>query len=373
MSLKCGIVGLPNVGKSTLFNTLTKSINAQAANFPFCTIEPNIGIITVPDVRLKKLEELVSPERVMPTTVELVDIAGLVKGASKGEGLGNKFLGNIRSVDAIVHVIRCFDDENVVHVDGSIDPIRDKEVIDTELQLKDLESLEKLKAKALKVAKTGDKLGKKQVEVTTKYIEHLLTGKSARSLEIDEDSLLIIKDLNLLTIKPTLYACNVDEASAVSGNAYVELVKAIALEEGAEILIGATQGIPVITKKMIMNLADKAIIIDVGKGTLYPEAISLAEKKNIDIYRLDITAALEGLIAALWATDDIVNAKMGRRKLHNESLVSGGFLGRGNEMIVDNVWSPKSVYGIADGKGDFVRNPSPEQLSRLENLRNLIE
>lgn len=237
MSLKCGIVGLPNVGKSTLFNTLTKSINAQAANFPFCTIEPNIGIITVPDVRLKKLEELVSPERVMPTTVELVDIAGLVKGASKGEGLGNKFLGNIRSVDAIVHVIRCFDDENVVHVDGSIDPIRDKEVIDTELQLKDLESLEKLKAKALKVAKTGDKLGKKQVEVTTKYIEHLLTGKSARSLEIDEDSLLIIKDLNLLTIKPTLYACNVDEASAVSGNAYVELVKAIALEEGAEILI----------------------------------------------------------------------------------------------------------------------------------------
>ena len=237
MSLKCGIVGLPNVGKSTLFNTLTKAINAQAANFPFCTIEPNIGIITVPDERLDKLEELVNPQKVLPTTVELVDIAGLVKGASKGEGLGNKFLGNIRSVDAIVHVIRCFDDDNVVHVDGSIDPIRDKEVIDTELQFKDLESLEKLRTKAQKSAKSGDKVAKKQVEVSTLYIDHIMQGKSARSLEIDEDSQLVIKDLNLLTIKPVLYACNVDENSAKNGNKYVEQLIAIAKEEGAEILV----------------------------------------------------------------------------------------------------------------------------------------
>lgn len=237
MSLKCGIVGLPNVGKSTLFNTLTKAINAQAANFPFCTIEPNVGIITVPDERLNQLEKLVNPERVMPTTVELVDIAGLVKGASQGEGLGNKFLGNIRSVDAIVHVIRCFDDDNVVHVDGSIDPVRDKEVIDTELQFKDLESLEKFKTKAQKAAKSGDKVAKKQVEVATLYIDHLMQGKSARSLAIDEDSQAVIKDLNLLTIKPVLYACNVDESSAKDGNAYVDKVKSIAKEEGAEILV----------------------------------------------------------------------------------------------------------------------------------------
>lgn len=237
MSLKCGIVGLPNVGKSTLFNTLTKAINAQAANFPFCTIEPNIGIITVPDERLKKLEELVNPEKVIPTTVELVDIAGLVKGASKGEGLGNMFLGNIRSVDAIVHVIRCFEDDNVIHVDGSIDPIRDKEVIDTELQLKDLESLEKFVAKNQKSAKSGDKDAKKNVEVGQAYIDHLLTGKSARSLEMEEDDKDFIKDLNLLTIKPTLYACNVDEASAVKGNAFVDKVRVIAEAEGAEILI----------------------------------------------------------------------------------------------------------------------------------------
>ncbi len=237
MSLKCGIVGLPNVGKSTLFNTLTKAINAQAENFPFCTIEPNVGIITVPDERLTKLEELVNPERVLPTTVELVDIAGLVKGASKGEGLGNKFLGNIRSVDAIVHVIRCFDDDNVVHVDGSIDPIRDKEVIDTELQFKDLESLEKFQNKAAKAAKSGDKIAKKQVEIATLYIDHIMQGKSARSLEIDDDSKLVIKDLNLLTIKPTLYACNVDENSAKDGNAYVDKVREIAAKEGAEILV----------------------------------------------------------------------------------------------------------------------------------------
>tara|TARA_B110000037_G_scaffold222797_1_gene299651 strand:- start:6640 stop:7737 length:1098 start_codon:yes stop_codon:yes gene_type:complete len=313
MSLKCGIVGLPNVGKSTLFNTLTKSINAQAANFPFCTIEPNIGIITVPDVRLKKLEELVNPERVIPTTVELVDIAGLVKGASKGEGLGNKFLGNIRSVDAIVHVIRCFDDENVVHVDVSIDPIRDKEVIDTELQLKDLESLEKLKAKALKVAKTGDKLGKKQVEVTTKYIEHLLTGKSARSLEIDEDSLLIIKDLNLLTIKPTLYACNVDEASAVSGNAYVELVKAIALEEGAEILIISAK---VESEIVLMDEEDQEMFLeDLG---LKESGMDRLIKASYDLLALEtyFTAGVKEVRA--WTIDKGTKAPQAAGVIHTD-------------------------------------------------------
>lgn len=237
MSLKCGIVGLPNVGKSTLFNTLTKAINAQAANFPFCTIEPNVGIITVPDYRLRKLEELVKPQKVQPTTVEIVDIAGLVKGASKGEGLGNQFLGNIKSVDAIVHVIRCFVDDNIIHVDGNVNPVRDKEVIDMELMLKDLESVDKKLEKSIKAAKGNDKDVLKTIDILKKMKAHLEQGLSARSLEMDPEDLKYLEDLNLLTLKPVLYACNVSETDAVNGNEYVDLIRKIAEKEGAEVLV----------------------------------------------------------------------------------------------------------------------------------------
>lgn len=237
MSLKCGIVGLPNVGKSTLFNCLSNA-KAQAANFPFCTIEPNIGTITVPDERLNKLEELVNPEKVVPTTVEIVDIAGLVKGASKGEGLGNKFLANIRETDAIIHVLRCFDDGNVVHVDGSVDPIRDKEVIDFELQLKDLETIEKHIQTVERKAKSGDKEAKRTYDVLMVYKNHLEQGKSARSAPIEnEKDKELVRDLCLLTDKPVLYLCNVDEASVKTGNKYVDQVKEAVKEEDAEVIV----------------------------------------------------------------------------------------------------------------------------------------
>ncbi len=239
MALKCGIVGLPNVGKSTLFNCLSKA-KAQSANFPFCTIEPNVGIITVPDDRLEALSKIVNPERVMPTTVEIVDIAGLVKGASKGEGLGNKFLGNIRETNAIIHVLRCFEDDNIVHVDGSVDPVRDKETIDMELQLKDLEALEKLRDKNARSAKSGDKSAQKAIETIEKYITHLEAGNSARSLDATEDDLEVISDLHLITAKPVLYMCNVDEASVKSGNKHVDAVKKAVENEDAQVLLIAT-------------------------------------------------------------------------------------------------------------------------------------
>lgn len=241
MALQCGIVGLPNVGKSTLFNCLSNA-KAQAANFPFCTIEPNVGVITVPDERLAVLEKLVQPERVVPTTVEIVDIAGLVKGASKGEGLGNKFLANIRETNAIIHVLRCFDDPNVVHVDGSVNPVRDKEIIDTELQLKDLETVDTKIKRVEKQAKTGnDKDAKKAYDILLNLKGLLEAGKSARAANLSENDLVHVADCCLLTIKPVLYVCNVDEGSVKTGNKYVEAVKAAVKEENAEVLIITAQ------------------------------------------------------------------------------------------------------------------------------------
>ncbi len=236
MSLKCGIVGLPNVGKSTLFNCISSG-KAQSANFPFCTIEPNLGSTNVPDKRLEVLSDICKPQRTIPATVDIVDIAGLVKGASKGEGLGNQFLANIRECDAILHVLRCFDDGNVVHVDGNVDPVRDKEVVDTELQLKDLETVEARFAKAEKAGKAGDKEAKKLADLLGRYRTALLEGRSCRSVAlINEDEAAIAHDLFLLTNKPVMYVCNVDDASALNGNAYVEAVREAVKDENAEIL-----------------------------------------------------------------------------------------------------------------------------------------
>ena len=239
MALKCGIVGLPNVGKSSLFNCLSKA-KAQSENFPFCTIEPNIGVISVPDLRLDEIAKLIKPQKIIPTTVEIVDIAGLVKGASKGEGLGNKFLANIRETNAIIHVIRCFDDDNVVHVDGSVNPIRDKETIDMELQIKDIETLENFKQKNIKISQSGDKQAIKNIDLVQKYINHIESGNSARTLESNDEDLSLINSFNLLTMKPVLYVCNVDETSVLKGNNYVKSIQEVTKNENAEVLIIAT-------------------------------------------------------------------------------------------------------------------------------------
>ena len=250
------------MGKSTLFNALSDA-GAEAANFPFCTIEPNVGVVTVPDLRMDKLSELVNPQKVVPTTMEFVDIAGLVKGASKGEGLGNQFLGNIRNVDAIIHVIRCFEDENVTHVDGSIDPVRDKEIIDTELQLKDLESIEKKIQKYEKLVKSNDKEAAKGLHVLGVFKKHLESGQSARTTPVEVEDKRFVEDLSLLTDKRILYVCNVDESSALAGNKFVEALKVAVRGEPAEVLI-----ISASIESEILQLEDeadrKAFLHDLG-------------------------------------------------------------------------------------------------------------
>lgn len=271
--MKAGIVGLPNVGKSTLFNCLSNA-KAQSANFPFCTIEPNIGVVNVPDARVAKLESMVNPERVVPATVEIVDIAGLVKGASKGEGLGNQFLGNIRETDAIIHVLRCFDNDNIVHVDASVDPVRDKETIDIELQLKDLETTEKRIERVKRNAKTGNKEAQAELYVLLRIQETLLAGKSVRTIDFTEKEREFVKPMQFITDKPVMYVCNVDEAAAVNGNGYVESVRDAVKDEAAEIIVLA-----------VGTEADITELDDYEERQIFLEDIGLTEPGSAKLIR----------------------------------------------------------------------------------------
>ena len=313
MALKCGIVGLPNVGKSTLFNCLSNA-KAQSANYPFCTIEPNVGTISVPDIRLQKLEEIVHPERVMPTTMEIVDIAGLVKGASKGEGLGNQFLANIRETDAIIHVLRCFEDDNIIHVDGSVDPVRDKEIIDIELQLKDLESIEKRISSLARVVKSGDKDAVKEYNLALKIKETLEAGKSVRTMSFDELETPIVKGFQLITSKPVMYLCNVDEASVKTGNKFVDAVKAAVKDENAEVLvIGAKIEADIIeleTYEERQMFLDELGLEEVGVNRLIRVAYSLL---NLDTY---FTAGVKEVRA--WTINKGMTAPQAAGVIHSD-------------------------------------------------------
>ena len=311
--MKAGIVGLPNVGKSTLFNCLSNT-KAQSANFPFCTIEPNIGIINVPDHRLTEIESYVNPEKVIPATVEIVDIAGLVKGASKGEGLGNQFLANIRETDAIIHVLRCFDDNNIVHVENTIDPVRDKEIIDLELQLKDLETLEKRKEKISRLIKTGNKEASFQNDVLIKMIDHLQSFNPVRSIDFSEKEMVFSNTLDLITNKPVLYVCNVDESSAINGNDYVNKVKDAIKNENSDLLILA-----VATEADINELDNfddrKAFLDDIG---LSEAGSSKLIKKSYDLLNLQtyFTASVKEVRA--WTINKGMTAPQAAGVIHTD-------------------------------------------------------
>ena len=311
--MKAGIVGLPNVGKSTLFNCLSNT-KAQSANFPFCTIEPNIGIINVPDKRLTELESYVNPEKVIPANVEIVDIAGLVKGASKGEGLGNQFLANIRETDAIIHVLRCFDDNNIVHVENTIDPVRDKEIIDLELQLKDLETLEKRKEKISRLIKTGNKEAAFQNDVLAKMIDHLQLFKPVRSIEFSKKEKEFSNTLDLITNKPVLYVCNVDESSAINGNDYVSKVKEAIKNENSDILILAVATEADINE--LDNFEDrKAFLNDIG---LSESGSSKLIKKSYDLLNLQtyFTAGVKEVRA--WTINKGMTAPQAAGVIHTD-------------------------------------------------------